>query len=157
MDTLIGALIAVIGTLLAVWFTARVNKSTETKAVLLNKIDDWLNEEIQYIFYMIFTFGKIVEVDWKEMLKELCKLNTGRVVGIAKALKNEELNSQMGELKNKMSSYVKLNLDILDASEDDKVNITKEQFTLLYNNVKDIENVGIEIHRIIAEELMRVF
>jgi hypothetical protein len=49
MDTLIvGALIGIVVTLISSWFTARVNKSADTKTQLLLKIDDWVNEINQY-------------------------------------------------------------------------------------------------------------
>jgi hypothetical protein len=161
MDILSALAIAFFGFLLgliATWINARVNKSTDTKTQLLIKIDDWIYELIQHCAFSMFTYSKVVKIDWAEQLKEQCKLITGRAVGYANALKNTELNTRIIELNEKLDSYVKSSLDILDTGGEDKeIHPSKEQFSKLYNNITDIRNASIEIHRIIAGELMRIF
>lgn len=142
MDTLIGAVIGIVATLLATWFATRMDKSTSAKTQLLLKIDDWVNDVVKVIGKMYWK-GRTTHNIPDKLLEDCARLQSNEYVGVSKALKNKCLVNSLDSFRS--------NIDTLMAYFESSATETN-----LIDMTKQIKVSAEEVHKVIAQELIRI-
>ena len=160
MEYILNFTFLIIGALFT-WIGTRWSKSTDTRILLLLKIDDATNEAENLFKSGVQTIGE-KEFDRMKWMKELHKLNPRRWIGIAQALGNYDLTIALSNYQNKTFNFYELVRVInelklkKDFSSEDSKSYT-EKLAEFVNTGEELGKLSEEVHRLIAKEMIRIF
>jgi len=143
--------------LIATWFSARVSKSTDTRTQLLLDIDNWVNELTEISFSTYFKYKNVKKVFYDEFVEDVRGYKTIGYTGIAKALKIDGLIQRLNRFDSGVARYINSMFNLTFMYEDEKEPHIGAQLDTIMENLDEVNRAAEEVHKIIAEERMRIF
>jgi len=158
MDTLIvGVLLGLMISLITTWITTRIHKSIDSRMQLLKNLETWVSEFNEKCNAAYFKYKNINKNFYDEINEDMSGHHIIGYAGVAKAFKNDEL---IQALNRHDASTVKFRDSMFKLAimyEVEEKPFFGGQLGIIERNLHELKVAAEDIHRIIAEERMRIF